>query len=144
MFKTIGLFISIFILAISSFVLATTYTGPAIRCTANASLDMTTATTTEIVALSGSTKIFMCSFSIVSDGVTATNVKFVSGTGADCVTGQTNLSSNIPLTAATDTVGIARGSGEGIIIKSIVPGDALCVTSSGAATLGIDISFAQF
>lgn len=115
-----------------------------INCTANAFLNMTTATTTQIVGLVAAQDIFVCSYAIVSDGVTATDVKFVSGTGADCAVSQADRSSDLPLTAATDTVGIARASGEGMIIKSDAAGDALCVTSSGAATIGVDISYAQF
>jgi hypothetical protein len=49
-----------------------------ISCTANAKLNMTTATTTQIVALSGATVIYVCSYSIITSA--ATNVKFVSGT----------------------------------------------------------------
>jgi len=115
-----------------------------INCNANAFLNMTAATTTQIVALSGSEDIFVCSYSIVSDGVTATDVKFVSGTGSDCAVSQADRSSDLPLTAAADTVGISRAAGEGMILKSEAGGDALCVTSSGAATIGVDISYAQF
>ncbi len=115
-----------------------------INCTNNAFLNMTTATTTEIVALSGSTIIYVCSFSIVSNGGTATTVKFVDGTGTNCGTSQSDRSAGMPLTAATNTVGVARGSGEGMILKTSTAGDALCVTSSGAATIGVDISYAQF
>lgn len=115
-----------------------------ISCTDNAFLNMTTATTTQIVALSGSTIIYVCSFSIVSNGGTATTVTFVDGTGTNCATSQSSRSAGMPLTAATNTVGIARGSGQGMILKTSTAGDALCVTSSGAATIGVDISYAQF
>lgn len=115
-----------------------------INCTNNAFLNMSTATTTEIVALSGSTIIYVCSFSIVSNGGTATNIKFVGGTGTNCATSQDDRSGNMPFTAAANTVGISRGSGEGMIIKTSTAGDALCVTSSGAATVAIDVSYAQF
>lgn len=118
--------------------------NPKINCTNNAFLNMTSATTTEIVALSGSTIIYVCSFSIVSNGGTATNVKFVDGTGTNCATSQSDRSANMPFTAAANTVGISRGSGEGMILKTSTAGDALCVTSSGAATIAVDISYAQF
>jgi hypothetical protein len=114
-----------------------------IKCTNNAFLNMTTATTTEIVALSGSTVIYVCSFSIVSEGDAQTSVKFVSGTGTDCATSQADRSSGMILTAGA-TVGISRGSGVGMVLKSDAGGDALCVTQSGAANIGVDISYAQF
>lgn len=114
-----------------------------INCTANAFLNMTTATTTEIVALSGSTHIYVCSFSVVSEGDVASTVKFVSGTGSNCATSQEDRSSGMILGAGA-TVGVARGSGEGMILKTGAAGDALCVTSSGAANVGIDVSYAQF
>jgi hypothetical protein len=115
-----------------------------INCTENAFLNMTTATTTEIVALSGSTRIYVCHYSIISNGGTATTVKFVGGTGTNCATSQDDRSAGIPLTAATNTVGISAGSGEGMILKTSTDGDALCVTSSGNATIGVNVSFAQY
>lgn len=115
-----------------------------INCTGNAFLNMTTATTTEIVALSGSTVIYVCGYSLVTNGGTATNVTFKQGAGTNCGTSTAAISSDVPLTAATNTVGIARGGGEGMIVKTTTGGRALCVTSSGAATLAVDISYAQF
>jgi hypothetical protein len=114
-----------------------------ISCNANAFLNMTTATTTEIVALSGSTHVYVCSYSIVSEGDIATTVKFVSGTGSNCATSQQDRSSGLILQASA-TNGVARGSGMGMILKTGDAGDALCVTSSAAANVGIDISYTQF
>ena len=114
-----------------------------INCSANAFINMTTATTTEIKALSGSTHIYVCSYSIVSEGDIATTVKFVSGTGSNCATSQQDRSGGYILSAGS-TVGIARGAGKGMILKTGDAGDALCVTSSAAANLAIDIAYEQF
>lgn len=111
-----------------------------ISCTNNSKLNMTTATTTEIVALSGSTRIYVCSFSIMTSA--ATNVKFVDGTGSNCATSQSDVSSNMHF--LTTMPGIARGSGQGMILKTSTDGDALCVTSSSAVNVDIDVSWTQF
>jgi hypothetical protein len=116
----------------------------AVYSTAGAYVNMTTATTTQIVALSGSTVTYVTGYSIVGAGATATNVKFVGGTGSNCGTGGHDLTSSIPLTATTNTVGVTHGStGPGVLFKNAA-GEEICVTSSGAATIGVDVSYAQF
>jgi len=115
-----------------------------IHCTNTAFLNMTTATTTEIVALSGSTIIYVCGYSIVSEGDIVTTVKFVGGTGSNCATSQDDRSSGKILTAGA-TVGTNFSTGGGsVAVKTSTAGDALCITQSGAANIGIDISYAQF
>ena len=120
--------------------------NPIIACNQNTSIVMTTATTTSIVATSGSTVIYVCSYAIHSDGGTATNVKFVDGTTAStaCDTSSSDRSGILRLTAAGNTVGIARGSGLGMILKTSTAGDALCVNQTGAANITVDISYAQY
>jgi hypothetical protein len=111
-----------------------------ISCDANAKLNMTTATTTEIVALSGSTRIYVCSYSILTSA--AANVKFVDGTGSNCATSQSDVSSNMHF--LTTMPGISRGSGQGMLLKTSTDGDALCVTSSAAVNVDIDIAYTRF
>ena len=111
-----------------------------ISCDANAKLNMTTATTTEIVALSGSTRIYVCSYSIMTSA--AANVKFVDGTGTNCGTSQSDVSSNMHFLSTMP--GIARGSGQGMLLKTSTDGDALCVTSSAAVNVDVDISYTRF
>jgi hypothetical protein len=101
---------------------------------------MTTATTTEIVALSGSTRIYVCSYSILTSA--AANVKFVDGTGSNCATSQSDVSSNMHF--LTTMPGISRGSGQGMLLKTSTDGDALCVTSSAAVNVDIDIAYTRF
>lgn len=101
-------------------------------------ITMSSATTTEFIALSGSTKIYVTSFDIISAGIT--NVTLVYGTGTNCGTGTTPLAGLYTLTAQA---GIAKGSGLGPVL--VVPaGNAFCVTNSQAIVIGGSISYTQF
>lgn len=112
-----------------------------IFCTSTAFLNMTTATTTQIVALSGGTHIYVCSYSFHVGG--ATNLRLVSGTGSNCDTSQANASVNYHF--ATPDVGINRVAGGGSIVsRTVDAGDALCVTSSLAVDADVEVSYAQF
>lgn len=109
-----------------------------IQASASAQITMSTATTTQFVALSGTTKIYVTSFDVLAAGTT--NVTFVYGTGANCGTGTTALAGLYTLTAQS---GIAKGSGLGPVL--VVPaGNALCVTNSQAIVIGGSISYTQF
>jgi hypothetical protein len=96
------------------------------------------ATSLEIVPLSGSTNIYVTSYSIVA--AVAENVQFVYGTGTNCGTGQVAITSNMALSA---NGGIARGNGQGILFK-LPAGNALCVLASSTGPTAVDVSFAQF
>jgi len=104
----------------------------------SAKIDVSTATTTELVALSGSTKIYVTSFDIVSGG--AGTAKFVHGTGSNCGTSTTDLTGAYPLAAQA---GIAKGSGFGVIL--VIPaGKALCIVTTGGVQMSGSISYMQF
>ena len=110
----------------------------AIQADKSAFLNDANATATQIVALSGSTKIYVSSYSIVA--AAAENVKFQYGTGSNCGTGTTDITSLMALSA---NGGIARGNGTGNLF--IVPaGNALCVTASTTGPTAVDVSYAQF
>lgn len=109
-----------------------------ITCDNYAKLDMTTATTTEIVALAASKIIYICSYSLFSNGTTTGTIKY--GTGTNCGTGTTSLSPAWEFTAQT---GIARGTGIGMVMKNI-SANALCVTNSAAVNLHAEITYTQF
>lgn len=109
-----------------------------IQASASAVISVSTATTTQLVALSGSTKIYVTSFDVIAGGTG--NFKFVYGTGASCGTGTTDLTGNYNLTAQA---GIAKGSGLGPVL--VVPaGNALCVTTSAAVQMSGSVSYTQF
>lgn len=101
-------------------------------------ITMSTATTTEFVALSGSTKIYITSFDFIAAGTTNVTLKY--GTGTNCGTGTTSLTGAYTLIAQA---GIAKGNGIGPVL--VVPaGNAFCVTNSQAIVIGGSISYTQF
>lgn len=109
-----------------------------IQASASAAITMSTATTTEFVALSGSTKIYITSFDFIAAG--ATNVTLKYGTGTNCGTGTTSLTGAYTLTAQA---GIAKGNGLGPVL--VVPaGNAFCVTNSAGVVIGGSVSYTQF
>jgi hypothetical protein len=108
--------------------------------TANSSvaINVSTATTTQLVAISGSTKVYVTSFDVIAGGTG--NITFVYGTGASCGTGTTSLTGAYNLVAQA---GIAKGDGSGAIL--VTPsGQALCVTTSAAVQMSGSVSFQQF
>lgn len=108
------------------------------QANASAAISVTTATTTQLVALSSSAVIHVTSFDVIAAGTG--NIKFVYGTGSSCGTGTTDLTGNYNLTAQA---GIAKGSGIGPVL--VVPaGNALCVTTSAAVGMYGSISYTQF
>lgn len=101
-------------------------------------INVSTATTTQLVALSGSTVIYVTSYDVIAGGTG--NITFVYGTGSNCGTGTTSLTGAYPLTAQA---GIAKGSGIGTILK-VPAGNALCVTTSAAVQMSGSVSYQQF
>jgi len=105
---------------------------------ASVAINVSTATTTQLVALSGSTKIYVTSFDVIAGGTG--NITFVYGTGSSCGTGTTSLTGAYNLTAQA---GIAKGSGVAAVL--VVPaGNALCVTTSASVQMSGSISYQQF
>ncbi len=101
-------------------------------------INVSTATTTQLVAISGSTKIYVTSFDVVAGGTG--NITFVYGTGSSCGTGTTSLTGAYNLTAQS---GIAKGSGVAAVLVTPA-GQALCVTTSAAVQMSGSISYQQF
>jgi len=105
---------------------------------ASIAINVSTATTTQLVALSGSTKIYVTSFDVIAGGTG--NITFVYGTGSSCGTGTTSLTGAYNLTAQA---GIAKGSGVAAVL--VVPaGNALCVTTNASAQMSGSVSYQQF
>lgn len=103
----------------------------------SAKIDVSTATTTQLVALSSGAKIWVTSFNVIAGGTG--NIKFVYGTGSNCGTGTTDLTGNYNLTAQA---GIAHGDGMGPVL--VVPaGNALCVTTSAAVQMSGSVAYVQ-
>lgn len=108
------------------------------QASASVPINVSTATTTQLVALSGGTSIRVTSFDVIAGGTG--NITFVYGTGTNCGTGTTSLTGAYPLTAQA---GIAKGSGLGPVL--VVPaGNALCVTTSAAVQMSGSVSYTQY
>lgn len=101
-------------------------------------INTNTATTTELVALSGTKSIFVTSFELVATA--ANTAKFVYGTGTACGTGQQNLTGAYGLTTFSI---LSKGNGLGAIL--FVPsGNALCIITTAAQQLSGSLSYSQF
>ena len=111
-----------------------------IYCTDAKFLNMTTATTTQIIAAVGGDDIYICGYSFQAGGTTTANL--VAGAGSDCVTTPEDIAPDYELTAQT---GIVENAGGGsIVAKTLTTADAVCVTNSAAVNLRIRVSYAQF
>lgn len=103
-----------------------------------AAINVSTATTTQLVALASSQQIRVTGLTVVAGGTG--NITFVYGTGSNCGTGTTSLSGAIPLVA---NVGFTMGAGLGPVL--IVPASqALCITTSAAVQMSGWITYAQY
>jgi hypothetical protein len=103
----------------------------------SAAINIVTTTTTSIVAVSGSTAVYVCGFSIsLAPSATSADIAaFVYGTGAACVSGQTSLTGaygNGDLTSAAAVVPINYGNGGATIFKAPAS-NGVCIVSSGTA-----------
>jgi hypothetical protein len=105
---------------------------------ASAAINVSTATTTQLVALSSGKKIYVGALDVIAAGTG--NVTFVYGTGTNCGTGTTSLTGAYNLTAQA---GIAKGNGLGAVL--VVPAsNALCVTTSAAVQMSGSVAYAQY
>jgi hypothetical protein len=93
-------------------------------------------TTTQLIANSGVTSIYVTSFNVVGGGSGA--VTFEYGTGTNCGVGTTALTGAYPLIA---DAGVSVGSGTGTVLR-IPSGNALCIVTT-AATAG-SLSYLQY
>jgi hypothetical protein len=99
-------------------------------------INITTATTTQLVALSGSTSIYVCGFALTISQVitTANTLQFEYGTGTACATGTTvltgsfgagGITAGLPLVIVDET--------PGMLFKA-PSGTALCALTAIGAT----------
>lgn len=95
-------------------------------------VNQTSATTTELVALTAGQSVYICGFIISNTGVATTpaTFKLVYGTGTNCATGTTDLTGVFTgSTTAGDIATFAYGGGAGFIVKAPA-GNAVCITST--------------
>jgi hypothetical protein len=101
-------------------------------------INISTATTTQIVALSSGKKIYVVAWDVVAGGTGAITLEY--GTGSNCGAGTTMLTGAYPLTAQN---GIAKGGGLGAVL--VVPaGNALCALTSAAVQMSGSVAYTQF
>lgn len=112
--------------------------APAIACNLSASIDTASSGNVEVVALTASQTIYICSYQMVADGVVA--VQWIYGTGTACATGETNLSGPMAFVANS---GISAGSGYGVLLQTAVS-NALCIELSAAVGIRGSVSYAKF
>ncbi len=108
----------------------------------SANASPSTATTTQIVALSGSKVIYVTSydFDVLASATAAGGFYLEYGTGTACATGTTALT---PTKSYPAGGGISRGGSLGAIL-TVPAGNALCIVTTAAQPVAIDVSYAQF
>ena len=112
--------------------------GGIVACDSSAMITVSTATTTQVVALTSGKSVYVCGFAINGGG--ATTAKLVYGTGTSCGTGTTSLTPAFTLASGTM---LSLGGGLGYVTKA-PSGNALCVTNSAAATANVFVTYTQF
>jgi hypothetical protein len=109
-----------------------------LACDSTALLTVSTATTTQIIALAAGKSIHVCGFVINAGGTTT--ARLVSGTGTNCATGQANRTPPFNLTNGAT---VSFGNGVGYLIKAPA-GAALCVTNTAAQAANVLVVYTQF
>lgn len=114
---------------------------------ASAAIAVTSATTTQLVALSGTTQIYVCSYQFTVSQVitTANTLRFVYGTGSSCGTGTVNLTGDFGAGGVLAAQPITITSGVGGTIMKTPTGQALCVTTAigGSGTFQGVVTYIQ-
>lgn len=110
---------------------------PITACSSSAVVTVSAAATTELVALTASQSIRVCSFAL-SISLTG-SAQFVYGTGTNCGSGTTNLTGAFSiLTGVTSS----QGAGFGELFKTAAS-NALCLTATVGNVTGV-ISYAKY
>lgn len=127
-------------------VLVETYTGadPCATTIAKSSAVISATADAELVALSGSTVIYVCGFSFGLSGTTTPTARLIYGTGTVCATGLTALTGAYA-NGGTPTVPIHYevGNGGGTVMKGAA-GNALCIDVEGTSPSAVGVvSFVQ-
>lgn len=112
------------------------------RCANDAlvtSVPISTATSgnVQLVAISGSTIVYVCGFDVTSAGTV--NFQFVSGTGTACATGETDRTGTYQAVAQW---GIVRANAGAVQFKGAA-GEALCIELSGSVQVDGLLTYVQ-
>lgn len=106
-------------------------------CSSSAAVSVTAGNTTEIVALSGSTIIRVCGFSI-SASANSSTAKWVRGTGTNCGTGTADITAAYAMSGSQPFS--SYGNPE---VFRAAAGNALCLTAVTGNITGV-VSYARY
>lgn len=106
-------------------------------CSASAVINVTAGNTTELVALTASQVIRVCSF-VLTESL-AGSATFVYGTGTNCATGQTGLT-GVMVMATSGTMALSAGNSS---LFRTASANALCLTAVTGNITGF-VSYAKF
>jgi hypothetical protein len=109
-----------------------------IKCGSSIVYDASTNGSTQLVALSGATSVYVCGYTIMAGGTV--NVKLITGTGTACVTGTASITPAFQLTAQA---GVADGANEYRGLKGASSSELCINTSAGVAVQAI-VYYTQF
>lgn len=117
-------------------------------CTLNTKTNITistTATSIQLAAGSGSTQVYICSFSLIA--ATAAIIDMVGGTGATCASstpiaiwGSTTAANGLSLAA---NGGLTYGNGAGTVGRTTTAGHGACLQQSGSAQISGNAAIVQ-
>ena len=107
-------------------------------CPSSAVINVSAAATTELVALSASQIIRVCSF-VISGDTAATTATFVYGTGANCGSGTTSLTGAMRM---QDEGSISSTGMNGSLFRTAAS-NALCLTAATGAVTGF-VTYAKY
>ncbi len=113
-----------------------------IQPSASAAINVSTATTTQLVALASGKAIYVTSWDATVSAAATANAgfQFEYGTGASCGTGTTPLTGPYVFAAGQ---GVAKAGGLGV--QLFVPaGNALCVVTTAAQQISGSLAYTQF
>lgn len=101
----------------------------------SASINVASATTAAVVAISGSTTVYVCGFdfTIAGSATTATTAQLEYGTGTACVSTQTALTGTYgsgDAAVSTTPTYVSRGDGQATVLAGIAS-NGICIVTAG-------------
>jgi hypothetical protein len=117
-----------------------------ISCDNSSAINMSTATTTQIIAISGTGgRTYICSIDIVVGA--ADNVALISGSGTNCASNQAGLAGGTTAASGWNFAangGLTKGSGLGMVYKTATTNNEVCLVTSATAQVSGSITWTQF
>lgn len=109
-----------------------------VQASNSVAINISTSTTTQLVALAANQTIYVTSYDVVAGGTGTFQLEY--GTGTTCGTGTTILTGAYPFVAQSL---LTKGSGLGPVLI-VPPGNALCAVTNAAVQYSGSLSYAQF